>query len=68
MCIISRGKAVSRRQVTVGETFYPDLKTSDTDVILTPPTHKTRQRHASKCDGCVSGSNERLCETTLRVM
>jgi len=59
---------MSRRQVTVGETMHPDLKTSDTDVILTPPTHEARQRHASKCDGCVPGSNEHLCETTLRVI
>jgi pterin-4a-carbinolamine dehydratase len=58
----------SRRQVTVGETLHPDLKTSDTDVILTSPTHKARQRHVSKRDRCVSASNEHLCETTLRVM
>jgi hypothetical protein len=67
-CISSRGKAMSRRQVTVGKTLHPDLKTSDTDVILTPSVHKARQRHASKCDGCVSGNNEHLCETTLLVM
>lgn len=59
---------MSRRQVAVGETLRPDLKTSDTDVILTLATHEARQRHVSKCDGCVSGSNEHLCETTLRVM
>ena len=53
--------------MTVGETLHPDLKTSDTDVILTP-THKARQRHVSECDECVPGRNGHLYETTLRVI